>query len=63
VRKSLESFERALALAPELASAHACRDRAYHFLAALGRSSAEARRRPRSPGCASSSTRPAAPPS
>ncbi len=36
VRKSVESFERATALAPELASAHAGRARAYHFLAALG---------------------------
>ena len=36
VRKSLESFEEAVALAPELASAHAGRARAYHFLAALG---------------------------
>jgi DNA-binding winged helix-turn-helix (wHTH) protein/Tfp pilus assembly protein PilF len=36
VRRSLESFERAIALAPELSSAHAGRARAYHFLAALG---------------------------
>jgi DNA-binding winged helix-turn-helix (wHTH) protein/Flp pilus assembly protein TadD len=35
-RKSVESFERAVALAPGLASAHAGRARAYHFLAALG---------------------------
>ncbi len=36
VKKSLESFEQALAVAPDLASAHAGRARAYHFLAALG---------------------------
>jgi DNA-binding winged helix-turn-helix (wHTH) protein/Tfp pilus assembly protein PilF len=36
VRKSLASFERALAVAPDLASAHAGRARAFHFLAALG---------------------------
>jgi DNA-binding winged helix-turn-helix (wHTH) protein/Tfp pilus assembly protein PilF len=36
VKRSLESFEQALALAPNLASAHAGRARAYHFLAALG---------------------------
>jgi Tfp pilus assembly protein PilF len=36
VKKSLESFEEAVALAPELASAHSGRARAYHFLAALG---------------------------
>ncbi len=34
--KSLESFEEAVSLAPELASAHAGRARAFHFLAALG---------------------------
>jgi tetratricopeptide (TPR) repeat protein len=36
VKKSLESFEEALELEPGLASAHAGRARAYHFLAALG---------------------------
>lgn len=36
VKKSLESFEEAAAIAPYLALAHAGRARAYHFLAALG---------------------------
>jgi DNA-binding winged helix-turn-helix (wHTH) protein/Tfp pilus assembly protein PilF len=36
VKKSLESFEAAVALAPRLAPAHAGLARAYHFLAALG---------------------------
>jgi DNA-binding winged helix-turn-helix (wHTH) protein/Tfp pilus assembly protein PilF len=36
VKKSLESFEEAITKAPGLASAHAGRARAYHFLAALG---------------------------
>jgi len=36
IKKSLENFEAAVALAPELASPHAGRARAYHFLAALG---------------------------
>ncbi|MGH9389985.1 MAG: tetratricopeptide repeat protein, partial [Vicinamibacteria bacterium] len=45
VRKSLESFEEALAMAPELASAHAGRARAYHFLAALGALGREEARR------------------
>jgi DNA-binding winged helix-turn-helix (wHTH) protein len=45
VKKSLESFEVAVALAPELASAHAGRARAYHFLAALGAIDREEARR------------------
>ena len=45
VKKSLENFEEALALAPELASAHAGRARAYHFLAALGAIEREEARR------------------
>ncbi len=45
VKKSLENFEEALSLAPELASAHAGRARAYHFLAALGAIGREEARR------------------
>ncbi len=45
VKKSLESFEEALELEPGLASAHAGRARAYHFLAALGTIDREEARR------------------
>lgn len=45
VKKSLESFDEAVARAPELASAHAGRARAAHFLGALGAIGREEARR------------------
>jgi DNA-binding winged helix-turn-helix (wHTH) protein/Tfp pilus assembly protein PilF len=45
VKKSLGYFQEAVALAPELASAHAGRARAYHFLGALGALGREEARR------------------